>query len=429
MINDTHDNGPDSESPFGAHTHGRRRALRIALIVALPLATVAVVYAITRAKATPAQAKQQMSGMASPDSARPVALTSDAARRIGVTYAAATIGAMARDIRTVGRVTVDERRARTISPKIDGWVERLFVDFTGQSVRQGDSLLTIYSPMLVTAQEELLLARRLSADVAAGTEEVRRNAQELLSSSRRRLSYWGVSDREIARVEETGAAQRTLTLFASGSGVVVEKQVVAGQRVMAGEVLYKLADLSVVWLEGDIFEQDLAAVRVGDSVSAELESLSGERFTGRITYVYPTVDPETRTARIRIELANPGLRLKPGMYATLHVAGASRAAALTVPRASVLATGERTMVFLKRSDGRLEPRLVRLGATTDERIEILAGLAAGDTVVASATFLIDAESNLRAALGGMGNMPGMEITTPPTAPRPGDSARRSDRKD
>ena len=181
---------------------------------------------------------------------------------------------------------------------------------------------------------------------------------------------------------------------------------------------FRVADLGTVWVEGDVYEQDLRAIRTGQAAVAELDAYPGERWTGRIDYVYPTLSAETRTARVRVALANPGLRLKPGMYATLRVTGgASTAGApvLTVPRGAVLATGERSLVFVRRADGRLEPREVRLGAASDDRVEILRGVAVGDTVVASATFLVDAESNLGTALGGMGDMPGMEITVPPKA--------------
>jgi multidrug efflux pump subunit AcrA (membrane-fusion protein) len=270
--------------------------------------------------------------------------------------------------------------------------------------------------MLVTAQEELLLARRLEVEVAGGSEDARRGAADLASSSRRRLAYWDIADSDIARIERTGEVQRTLTLRAPVSGFVIEKSVLEGQRIMAGDALYKIADLSTVWLEGDVFEQDLASVRLGQSVTADLEALPGESFRGRITYVYPTLDADTRTARVRVELANPGLRLKPGMYATFRLTGAGRAGALNVPRTAVLSTGERNLVFVKRPDGMLEPRLVAIGVASDDRIEILRGLAAGDTVAASATFLIDAESNLGTALGGMGDMPGMDMTAPTTSP-------------
>ena len=414
---------PDEEtSPFGA-PHGRtRRAWRRALYIVLPLATVAIVYLATRdADEAAAGAAAGHNHSAAPDSAHAVMLSPEEAQRIGVTYAVAAVAPLTREIRTVGQVTFDETRVRTIAPKIDGWVERLHVDFTGQFVTAGTPLLVLYSPMLVTAQEELLLAKKLSADVADGSDDARRSADELLTSARRRLLYWDIPASDIARIERTGEVQRALPLYAPIGGFVVEKNVLQGQRIMAGEALYKIADLSTVWVEGEVFEQDLSSVRLGLRAVAELEALAGEKFLGRITYVYPTLDPETRTVRVRVELRNSRLRLKPGMYATLRLTGDGTAPALSVPRTAVLSTGERHLVFLKRPDGMLEPRLVAIGIASGDRIEIRGGLAAGDTVVASATFLVDAESNLGTALGGMGNMPGMDMTAPvdrDSSPRP-----------
>jgi len=409
-------------SPFDAPRGRMRRAWRRALYVVLPLAAVATVYFATRdPDEGAADGAAGHNHGAAPDSARAVMLSSEEAQRIGVTYAVAAVTPLTREIRTVGQVTFDETRVRTIAPKIDGWVERLHVDFTGQLVTAGTPLLVLYSPMLVTAQEELLLAKKLSADVAEGSDDARRSAQELLTSARRRLAYWDIPASDIARIERTGEVERALPLYAPIGGFVVEKNVLQGQRIMAGEALYKIADLSTVWVEGEVFEQDLSSVRLGVRAVAELEALAGERFLGRITYVYPTLDPETRTVRVRVELANSRLRLKPGMYATLRLTGDGNAPALSVPRTAVLSTGERHLVFLKRPDGMLEPRLVVIGMASGDRIEILRGLAAGDTVVASATFLVDAESNLGTALGGMGNMPGMDMTAPvnrDTSPRP-----------
>jgi len=178
--------------------------------------------------------------------------------------------------------------------------------------------------------------------------------------------------------------------------------------------LYKVADLSVVWLEGEVFERDLPLVQLGAMVTADFEALPGAHRSGRISYIFPTVNPETRTVRVRVVLSNPGLALKPGMYATIRITGTSPQSVLSVPRSAVLSTGERSLVFVKRRDGMLEPHPVVLGIANDTQVQILSGLAAGDTVVASATFLVDAESNLGSVLGGMGNMPGMDITKPVT---------------
>jgi Cu(I)/Ag(I) efflux system membrane fusion protein len=411
MTYDTHEG-----SPFGDRGTPWRRNLRLALLISVPLLALVWVWLATRGgSATPAPEHNHATGTAAADSAQPVMLSSQEAQRIGVTYAVATVGALGKEVRTVGQVTFDETAVSTISPRIDGWVEELHVNFTGQQIRAGQALLSVYSPMLVTAQEELLLARRLEGEMAGASSDARANAAELLSSARRRLAYWNIPESEIARIERTGEVQRTLTLRAPASGVVVEKNVLQGQRFMAGDALYRIADLRRVWVEGDVFEQDLPVVRLGLPVTTSFEAFPGEQHTGRIAYIYPTLNPETRTARVRVELPNPGLRLKPGMYATIRLTGTARPDALSVPRSAVLSTGERNLVFVRRPDGMLEPREVTVGVANDERIEILRGLRAGETVVASATFLVDAESNLGTLMGGMGDMPGMDMTAPAKA--------------
>jgi Cu(I)/Ag(I) efflux system membrane fusion protein len=400
----------------------RRELLRATTYAGVLAVTTVTVYFATRGSA-PAAARDARHdhGAASPSTggAQPIGLTPSQAQRIGVTYAVASFGSFGKEIRTVGQVALDETTLKTIAPKIDGWVEQLFVNATGQRITSGQPLLTIYAPMLVAAQEELLLARRLQADVANANNEARRSADDLLTSARRRLGYWDISESEIAEIEQAGQVRRTLTLKASASGYVLEKNVVAGQKIMAGDALYKVADLRTVWIEGEVFEQDLAAVRLGQGVRADFDALPGSTRMGRIAYVYPTLNPETRTVRIRVVAPNANLELKPGMYATLRITGTERKNVLTVPRSAVLSTGERSIVFVREANGQLAPHEVVLGASNDDRIEVLRGLAAGDTVVASATFLVDAESNLGTALGGMGNMPGMEMTTPPkTLPKP-----------
>ncbi len=397
----------------------RTRAIRWTAYAGVPLLAVLIAWFATREGAEAGDAADHQHGAApAASTAQPVMLTADQALRIGVTYAVAATEPLAREIRTVGQVTYDETRVRTVSLKVDGWVEELYVNFTGQAVAAGEPLLAIYSPMLVTAQEELLLARRLEADVAAGAADVRTNAASLLSSARRRLAYFDVPPADIVQVERIGEVQRTLTLRAPVGGHVVERDVQQGQKVMAGEALYRIADLSTIWVEGEVFERDLSSVRLGQEVRAEFDALPDRVRTGRITYIYPTLDPQTRTSRVRVALTNAGLQLKPGMYATLIWRGAGVMSALSVPRTAVVSTGQRDLVFVKRPDGMIEPRVVELGVSTSDRIEILSGLALGDTVVKSATFLLDAESNLGTLLGGMGNMPGMDMTAPTKAGAP-----------
>ncbi len=403
-------------------TGRRARALRWSAYAAVPLAALVIVYFATRGAGAGSQAgasaKDGATSTASGAAASvapPVMISAADARRIGVPFAVASVVPLGREIRTVGQVTFDETRVRTVSLKIDGWVEQLFVNFDGQAVVAGAPLFAIYSPMLVAAQEELLLAKRLESDVSGGAADARANATSLLSSARRRLSYWDIPPADIARIERSGQVQRTLIMRSLVSGFVVEKNVQQGQRVMAGEPLYRIADLSLVWVEGEVFERDLSSVRLGQIVTVQVDALAGRDLTGRITYLYPTLNAETRTLRIRVALVNPGQRLKPGMYATLVWTGAGVVSGLSVPRSAVVSTGQRNLVFVKKPDGMLEPRLVDVGSSTDDRVEIRRGLSPGDTVVASATFLIDAESNLGSALGGMGNMPGMDIGAPKAA--------------
>jgi Cu(I)/Ag(I) efflux system membrane fusion protein len=404
-------------SPFDDRILTRPRRL---LRIAFPVLVVAgsLVAAIVLTRDVPDEAtSEHVHAAAGATAATPVTLDTEGARRIGVTFAVVEAGPITAELRSPGQVTYDETRSSAISPKVDGWVEKLHVNFTGQEVRQGEALLDIYSPMLVSAQEELLLALRLAADVADGSVEARRASEEMLTSARRRLQYWDIPASDVERIERTGQTTRTITLRASSRGIVVEKAVLSGQRIMAGETLYRLADLRSVWVDGQVFEHDLALVRSGQRVSVEMQAYPGERWAGSVTYVYPLVDAATRTARIRIELANPGLRLKPGMFATVHLSGVLRERVLTVPRSAVLATGQRSIVFLKAADGTLQPRDVVAGVANDDRIEIRSGVQAGDTVVASATFLIDAESNLKSALGAMAGMPGMDAPAGPV-PRP-----------
>jgi Cu(I)/Ag(I) efflux system membrane fusion protein len=394
------------------------RLLRAAIYGVVVLIALGGVYLATRGTAAPPTASaaghdHTTAGGGSAGSAQAVTLTGEQGRRIGVTYATATLGPLEKEVRTVGQITFDETRVEAISPKVDGWVEKLYVNATGQPVSVGEPILTIYSPMLVQAEEELLLAKRLESDVSAASGDTREGASTLLESARRRLAYWDIPQSEIAAIERSGQVSKTLTLRSPAAGYVLAKNVVAGQKIMAGDALYRVADLSTVWVEGEVFEQDLANVRVGQMVHADFQALPGEHRMGRISYVYPTINPETRTARVRVVLSNSGLRLKPGMYATLRIVGMQRSDVLTIPRDAVLSTGERNVVFVRDTMGMLVPREVALGAANDDRVEIVRGLAAGETVVASATFLVDAESNLGKALGGMGNMPGMDMSTPP----------------
>lgn len=397
-----------------------RRVLGWLLIAVAAVVTAVLIWRLAGRRGTVAPAAgHDMAAMApagSADSAHTVTLGAAGQRLIGVTFAAVELAPVVRRVRTVGIVAYDESSLTSVTTKVEGFVERLRVDFTGQRVERGQILLDLYAPTVVAAQDELQLGHRLLRDLRGGTAEARRSAEDLIAASRRRLEYWDVPADVIARAESTETSVRTFPLRSPAAGFAIEKAVVAGQRVMPGDVLYRLADLRQVWIEGEVYERDLAAIRLGDPAEARFTALPGVVRRGTVAYLYPVVDADTRTARVRVALGNADLALRPGMYATLDVAGPARPV-LSIPRSAALVTGQRTLVFLKRPDGRFEPREVTLGVPDDDRYEILAGLVPGDTVVASGTFLLDAESNLGTMLGGMGGMPGMDMAPPDTTSR------------
>lgn len=349
---------------------------------------------------------------------QPVHLTPQQERALGVVYTMPRRETLTRTIRTVGEIMAAEPNVADVTPKIDGFVEVLFVSTTGELVRRGQRLLAIYSPMLVVAQEELLTAGRLVAQVDSGAGEAWRNAQATLAAARRRLSYWDITDEQITRLEETGEVTKTLTLVSPVTGIVLEKDVLQGQRVTPGQRLYRIADLSVIWVEGEVFEQDLQFVHAGAQARIEVAAYPGEHLTGRVSFVYPTVDVRSRTNRIRITARNADLRLKPGMFATIFFDAQLGHEVLTVPLEAVVITGERNLVFVRDEDGMLRPREVVLGARAGERVQILRGLADHETIVASANFLVDAESRLGTTGGAMPGMQHGSAQEPKPAPAP-----------
>ena len=344
-----------------------------------------------------------------------IRLTADELSTFGITFGTAEVRPLARTIRAVGVVEFDETRMAYVAPKFGGWAERLYVDFTGQRVGAGQPLLDVYSPELVTAQEELLLAARMSE--SAGTsrfEDVAVGARDLLESARRRLAYWDITDEQISRLLETGEVSRTLTLYAPVAGVVMEKDVFQGQAFQPGRNLYMIADLSEVWVSVEIFEADVPLVREGMPAEISVASLPGETLTGTIEYVYPTLEDRTRSMRARVAVPNPGTRLKPGMYATA-VLRAALGEALTVPSSAVLHTGERAVAFVDMGGGEIMPHELRLGARGEGYVQVLEGLEPGHRVVTSAQFLLDSESNLAEVMQammsqmGMSDMGGMDM--------------------
>ena len=310
-------------------------------------------------------------------------------------------------IRTVGRVDYDEKRIVTVSLKIGGWIEDLYVDFTGRFVKQGDPLLTIYSPELVSTQEEYLLAFKAKKSLTKSSfPEVAGSGETLAESAKRRLKLWDISDEEIKNLEETGKAKKTLTLYAPFTGFVLEKSAYKGMNVMPGVALFKLADLSVVWLYADIFEYELPFIRLGQTAAIQLSYIPGETFTGKVIYIYPSLNPETRTAKVRFEIPNSHERLKPEMYANVEIK-VHLGQKLAVPEGAIIDTGLRQLAIVDKGNGYFEPREVKVGSKVEGYYEVIKGLKAGERVVTSANFLIDSESKLKEAVGGMAGMPGM----------------------
>jgi Cu(I)/Ag(I) efflux system membrane fusion protein len=350
---------------------------------------------------------------ATPDSPLPgrasVSLTPAQASAIGVTYATVQRGPLDRTVRVVGTITVPESSQVDVTAKVDGYVDRLYADVTGQAVRRGAPLVTLFSPALVAAEQELVSAARLAASADTADPASTRQARELLDAARRRLGYWDISPAQVARIERTGAITRTLPLAAPVSGLVLEKDVVAGQAVQPGTRLYRLADLSTVWLEGQAFERDLADLRVGAPVRIEVTGYAGPPFAGRVSFVAPVVDPVARTARVRVALRNVDGRLRPGMFATMSLDASLGRDVVHVPADAVIRTGVRDLVFVVGPGGALVPHEVTVGARAGDQLEIRAGLAGGERIVASGNFLVDAESRLAGEGSGMAAMPGMAM--------------------
>ncbi len=315
-----------------------------------------------------------------------------------------------RTIRTVGVVEFDERRLADVNIKIDGWIESLLVNFTGELVEKGQPLLTIYSPDLVSTQEEYLQALRAKETLTKSRfPDIASGADTLVNASKRRLQYWDISDEEIATLERTRTPRKTLTLYSPIDGVVIEKMVFRGKKVMPGENLYKVADLSTVWVQGEIYEYEVPAVKLGQQATITLASYPGEVFRGKVSYIYPVLQEKTRTVKVRFEFPNTkDWKLKPQMYANVELK-IPLGKRLVVPDEAILDSGTKQLVFIDKGQGTFEPRDVKVGARVDGYTEVLAGLASGERVVTSANFLIDSESQLKAAIGGMGSMPGMEM--------------------
>ncbi len=321
---------------------------------------------------------------------------------IGVKFATVELSGQARSIRAVGKVTFDETRVAHVHTRIDGWIEKVFVDFTGDFVNQGQPMLTIYSPEMLASQQELLLAARardLMRDnpLASAAE----HGNSLFEAARRRLELWQLNDDQIDQVLRTGQPIHSITLHAPASGFVSERKAFPNQKVTPDSDLYTITDLSRIWIVADVFEADITSIKVGDPAYVQFPSGNTPSLGAKVTYIQPQVDSMTRTLKVRLDAPNPGLRMKPDMYVNVEF-GIAGARELVVPAEAVLDTGDRQTVFVDLGNGYLEPRQVVVGGRYGDRVAITRGLSAGERVVSSGMFLIDSESQLKAAASGMG---------------------------
>jgi RND family efflux transporter MFP subunit len=332
------------------------------------------------------------------DARAPVQLDGRRQQLGGVRTVEVTRRALSQSVRATGMVKADETRQADVNMKVDGWIERLYVDYTGRAVRRGDPLFALYSPELISAQNEYLLALR-SRDQMRDSQvaEARQLADRMVSAARGRLSLWDLSEAQIVALEKTQQVTRTILFRSPVSGYVADKQAVNGMRVMPGQSLYRIVDLSRVWVEADVYAAELGVLKTGTRAAVTIDAFPGKIFGARLTFVAPIVDEATRTVRARFELANPGLQLRPGMFASVEITSPGRDA-LLIPTDAILDSGRKQVVFVAEGDGYYSPREVKIGARIDGHVEILDGLELGQRVASSALFFLDSESQLRAAL-------------------------------
>ncbi|MBI4290314.1 MAG: efflux RND transporter periplasmic adaptor subunit [Betaproteobacteria bacterium] len=346
-----------------------------------------------------------------------VKISLDKVQKLGVKTEAAMLREITRAVRAVGTLQVNERVLHTVTTKFEGWIQKLVVNTTGEYVRRGQPLMEVYSPELITAQQEYIVATKGMQALKDASPDMQANMRTLMEGSVQRLRNWDISEQELERLKKEAQPTNSITLHSPVSGVVLEKPSLKGMRFMPGEMLYSIADLSSLWMLADVFEQDLGWVRLGQVVKIRVSAYPERVFSGKVAFIYPTITPETRTAKVRIELANPGGLLKPEMYASVEVvAGQGGKRRVTVPDSAVLDSGTRQLVLVQRGEGLFEPRDVKLGAQGGGYVEVLEGVKEGESVVVSANFLIDAESNLKAALGSFGGPAQGDTGSTPAAP-------------
>ncbi len=317
---------------------------------------------------------------------------------IGVKTTVVSVKPLQKVIRTVGRIEYDERRFATVNTKIEGWIEKLYVDYTGRYVKKGEPLAEIYSPELIATQQEFINAIKWKSEIKSQKSEVEKtlskDAESIVNAARQRLRLWDIADEQIKEIEETGTPIRTLTIYSPASGYVVQKTALQGMRVMPGERLFDVADLSTVWVLSDIYEYELPLIRQGQAAKISLSYFPGKEFSSTIDYVYPSLSGETRTAKVRFTIPNPGGLLKPQMFTNVEIK-VDAGKKLAIPSDAVIDTGARQIVYVDKGEGLFEPREVMLGLRAEGFREVLMGLKAGEKVASSATFLIDSEAQLK----------------------------------
>ena len=325
------------------------------------------------------------------DDAGAVTVSPARLQTLGVKTAAVDTVEIDAAVRVVGRVEINERAIHDVAPRFGGWIERLYVNATGDPVRRGQALFSVYSPELVSARKELAIARRLGEAAARGDAAAREGARRLAEAASERLRNWNMPDNARTRGDK-------IEFTAPASGVVLEKKAVAGMRFMPGDAIYRIADLSTVWVIADVYEQALARVAPGQRAEVYIEAFPDKRFEAKVTYLYPTLNAPTRTTPVRLELANPEGILRPGMFAHVDLAVAGSEPRLAVPASAIIDRGEQQVVLVSEGEGRFLPKEVSLGIRGRDHVEILEGLDKGERVVVAANFMIDSESNLKAAL-------------------------------
>ena len=335
---------------------------------------------------------------------RQIQISPEKIQKLGVKTETIAKRALTRSIRALGSIQIDERRIHAVTTKFEGWISHLYVNATGQTVKRGQPLLEVYSPELMTAQQEYLIARQGQQALQQGSGQARDTAKHLTDNALQRLHYWDIAPAQLQRLQIQEKPLDTLPLLSPVNGVVLEKPALEGMRFMPGELLFRIADLSTVWLLAEVFEQDIAEVRLGQVMQVHINAYPDQLFSGKVGFIYPTLATETRTVKVRVELPNGESLLKPGLYGSVTLAALEdRDERLAVPDSAVIDSGARQVVLVQRGDGRFEPHTVKLGLQADGYREVLEGLEAGEEVVTRANFLIDAESNLKSALGSFGN--------------------------